>query len=112
MCVKQESLFYWHVATLGMGADKVRFGDEQHRDGTTPLYSAFTVAELGEMLPNDVNDAALMMDKTSDEYRVWYANPNEDDWPFDLSIVRIARTEADARAKMLIYLLENKLITL
>lgn len=61
--------------------------------------AAFTVAELGEMLP---------------EKTCWrgYSN-NGNKWGFEFGDFRAeAVTEADARGKMLIYLLENKLINL
>lgn len=73
--------------------------------------SAFTVAELGEMLPKCLHVGIHMHDLTIIRSSVWrfyygvnmadsvYLTTGNDD------------TEADARAKMLIYLIENKLIT-
>lgn len=62
--------------------------------------SAFTVAELGEMLPKNLPWTSI----TGYLQRSWsceITNHREG-----------ADTEADARAKMLIYLLENNLLTL
>lgn len=81
-------------------------------------YSAFTVAELGEMLPEGIkiDGGFLFIDcphhNSPMGYRCWISNTNgtapcavqpKDNKP------RL-KTEADARAKMLIYLIEKKLI--
>jgi hypothetical protein len=73
-------------------------------------YSAFTVAELGEMLPEKVNKNGIdyfpESDPTGKIKTIKYAR--QEDVLHDLGEF----TEADARAKMLLYLLENGLITL
>ena len=61
--------------------------------------SAFTTAELGEMLPEDCRTR-----RSIDEKGKWLVDALSTDHFFR------ADTEADTRAKMLIYLLENKLI--
>ena len=72
--------------------------------------SAFTVAELREMLPDHVDTKQWQYDlscwKEDDGWRIHYGRIGQ------LYEQLEAPTEADARAKMLIYLLENKLITL
>lgn len=79
----------WVVTTDGFIRDWV--GDES--------FSAFTVAELGEMLPT------FEAHKNSrKEYIVSYRFGDDVSW------TEIEDTEANARAKMLIYLLENNLI--
>jgi hypothetical protein len=99
--LKQESYFWWFQNArngnwmMGDASDAIK------KDGKKeiPSYSAFTVAELGEMLPREEWGA----DSMSKKYRVWWKRaPVETDW--------IENTEADARAEMLVYLLENKLI--
>lgn len=119
--VKQRSLFGY-----------VHFDKSVHRKGgydlevTSPeagtrsfyvgreIISAFTVAELGEMLPQVITFknvvyqlfVSLGLDK---QWFVVYANVQdyEDNAPFP---IMMTHNEADARAKMMIYLLENKLI--
>lgn len=110
--VKQESLFYWTengqlvttdqyddflewVDTVGKPAD---FSVEKH-------YAAFTVAELGEMLTGD---------------RDFFSGKNWNEEMFGCNAHRgrdyvhrvESDTEADARAKVMVYLLESNLITL
>lgn len=103
--MKQESLFYWTqwvdkvVDVRGLEELSLIGSHKGYRD-YVKLCSAFTVAELGEILP--VNEKPIKTYKRKDgKYFI--------QWKL-LQI--IADTEADARAKMLIYLLENNLITL
>lgn len=68
--------------------------------------SAFTVAELGEMLPTDQHSNSF---KTKNADWVMYYAPEGS----EVGYTKVyGDTEADARGLMLIYLLENKLITL
>jgi hypothetical protein len=116
--VKQESLFLWcedtQPATL-WSLDRWEESVLSSRDSDEHLYSAFTVAELGEILPCEVwkgkkaywfNSAAMSHGwatgyvSRAGEYRL--LNDHQE----------IENTEADARAKMLIYLVQNKLVTL
>jgi hypothetical protein len=83
-------------------------------------YAAFTVAELGEMLPVSIkmNGETHWYDsnKTTHTHRCGYIyiHGETTGWGRVSDVtshaVGEAKTEADARAKMLIYLLENKLI--
>ncbi len=104
--VRQQSVFYWDE---GNGVE-----DRLEYSPGTPLLelvSAFTVAELGEMLPGEIEQA---------EQSYWFTSERmlDNSWGVgfrmngtrDISFVQDATTEADARAKMLVYLLENKLI--
>lgn len=91
--VKQESLFYWNDSNHGYWElDKYPLpADEKD------WCSAFTVVELGEMI------GKKMLETYRDAGRVilnCYGLPEFNE-----------PTEAEARAKMLIYLLENKLIS-
>lgn len=65
-------------------------------------YPAFTVAELGVMLPNYYESHKGAMDDT------WYCVMLEGG---DGEYFAIEKTESEARADVLIYLLENNLTT-
>lgn len=112
--VKQESIFAW--AEVNQGGNNWKYQVVQSDFQADCEYiSAFTVAELGEMLPlylkRDANSGlpfsvercGLQTYKTYDG-KGWVVC-------YDF-LSRSGRTEANARAKMLIYLLENKLINL
>lgn len=111
--VKQESLWYY-VA-------QAQYADDEEVDPIWVLrsdkqsckmerYSAFTVAEFGEMLPsaiklNGISSAVLTGKmKNGTCFCGLYSSVEKAQAEYS------ALTEADARAKMLIYLLENKLI--
>lgn len=100
---KQESLWYWfqfrdYEPRLKFHSDIDGTGGEWN----TPHYSAFTVAELGIALA-DWQIVTRKINKT--EWSCYcvakFAHTPED---------QFANTEVNARAKMLIYLLEKKLM--
>jgi hypothetical protein len=92
--VKQESLFAWSKPLRSMPAFIDYVNNLELRRGDC---SAFTVAELGELI-TDQNDIAGL--------------PYYHDWEWKCApgyhIAEI--TEADARAAMLVYLIEKKLL--
>jgi hypothetical protein len=123
--VKQESVFWWVI-----DEDKKAL---LYHDGETSVYegkryvtyvdgnakvlggktlnkvSAFTVAELGEMLSlHFISKRCEWGNKANSLGK--YICERADGLGHKLEF--FADTEADARAKMLIYLLKNKLITL
>lgn len=109
--VKQDARYYWHEwddGSAGLSKMKTECIDDHYSNS----FSAFTVAELGEMLPNCFKSEEhgyvnLVMMKLYDGHsEVMYKSGKE------VAYVERAGTEADARAKMLIYLLENKLTPL
>ena len=105
--VEQKSLFWWLESVLEMNKGHAELwygGSPFPKIGHWSVISALTVAELGEMLP-----AGMWYEKTMEDKR-WrcgfikdLAQPIKTGWQF-------GDTEADARGKMLIYLLENKII--
>jgi|RhiMethySRZTD1v2_1073278.scaffolds.fasta_scaffold1222281_1 hypothetical protein len=110
--VKQESYFKWVGAQLW---DETQQSDYESK--STPPRStciaAFTVAELGELLP-----PYWMLLKNIDYFRLlwWKASP-EDEYQETLMLRKsdyelTADTPADCMAKMLIYLVENKFVIL
>ena len=105
--VKQDALWAWRI-----GKDKndkprllLVHGDEAN----TPItfISAFTVAELGELLPNGLEYIIT----TTKAINKWMCLCEHIEGAFRKTTNREwADTEVNARAQMLVYLLENKLI--
>ncbi len=124
--VKQDSLFYWqnnvcyerqgqkhssnpyvfHSEEKNIyenGNEDLAEGNDDytgHYRTERKIYSAFTVAELGEMLPDT---------SYSQKCGKWVCKDNNSEY---FLLQQTADTEADARAKMLIYLIDSKLIEL
>ncbi len=127
--VKQESLWYWR---------KLMYEEWELADVKPTLYeekficSAFTVAELGKLLPHFIKSVIpreqlykKMGERFKEEYRdiadeyrlTFWGDPDgwkkcsldDIDTEFPVKCFN-SRKEAKARAKMLIYLKENKLI--
>ncbi len=106
--VKQNSLFYWRDSLYNQGVfipEKILYNPNTFHENAVTIYeyySAFTVSELMMMLP-------VMTDitKRSNDYhcRYFYENSTKIDHSFDIK-------SADCLAKMLIHLLENKLMEL
>lgn len=106
--VKQESIFFWErdremkfsvVSKEDLELDQKRNNFQLPGD----LYcSAFTVAELGEMLKGFTESKTDKPDERFPGFMV--INVSDMHHEYDAN-------EANCRAKMLIYLLENKLIT-
>lgn len=99
--VKQWSYFHWFGgSTEGTSWISNRASDSPY------ICSAFSTSELGEMLPNQVGDYWLRIGKpgTGLQWSIWYELQSY------IEVIFTEPTEADARAKMLIYLLENNLI--
>lgn len=111
--IKQESLFYWADGSLVSSIDmdlllinnKVRTFSANHNDypdeDVFNLYSAFTVSELGEMLPDLTK---TIKRKTNDWVCIVTCKDSNQDEHF------VAFTEANVRAIALICLIENKLM--
>lgn len=107
--VSQESLFYWRkyqnwLVDLGTNCP----GDHEWTDEEVDETSAYTTAELMKLLPEmimqDGNKTILVMGKVNGEYVIGYR-------PFSRIIVEFRDIYfPKAMAKMLIYLIENKLI--
>ena len=120
--VPQESLWTWQKTTRGYVLCQYTYEKTPSNEGDN-RYSAYTVAELGEMLPLVVTtksgeDHYLNCFRASkwtngeDELLSWSIGYENGVFTNEEVQIQEAKTEADARAKMLIYLLENKLITL
>lgn len=107
--VKQESLWYWRVDEFGNTflrldpkldtTENLRRINE--RKGSTQHYSAFTVAEFGIKL-NKYRDRVFCTWRGVTNWHCFDIN--------DRGFMQDGNTEANAKAEMLIYLLENKII--
>lgn len=109
--VPQKSYFYWcshtsykkgtglikEYSVIPKSSSTVKYSNEHNNI----VYSAFLSSELGEMLPENTNTFKEPVGK-----KEWVCTRNE---PREM-ISRRADAEANARAKMLIYLIENKLL--
>ncbi len=96
---KQESLFYWNVQGTLEYAQKDFIG-------YTTDISAFTVAELGEMLPAEIGGDFIEYWKKHWQGGINYMVSHKEQGTSS------ALTEADARAKCLIHLIENGIVKL
>jgi hypothetical protein len=100
--VKQESYFAWCDCDVH-GEYRVVDFDAADRER---CISAFSAAELGEMLPQNRVRSVFYVG-------MWFVELFPLNSPLAPSEQRmVADTEANARAKMLIYLLENRLLEL
>ena len=114
--VKQESLFWWSIHSTDA---RVVIHRRSVSGSPERYYSAFTVAELGEMLPDKVkrDDQVYLYDfihwPMPDPMHKWkgYIWQVKEGCAIPKSHV-FGETEADTRAKLLIYLIENQLITI
>jgi len=92
----QESLFWWQLEASDFAPNHEKVVLKEHRNKIFVSHPAYTVAELSEILPP------------------YYASHKEDNLYRCFGGERIhsetADTEADARAKTLIYLKENNLL--
>ena len=90
----------WHV----MNNDMVQWvlSNFEYKLKDTNKYSAFTVAELGKMLPSH-----FVSWRVQESYYICEQLRSIKN-RIDMSL--FADSEADARAKMMVYLLENKLM--
>lgn len=123
--VKQESLFLW----CNFGKDDWR-GPYSNIDGISIRFpatpgpysftkddcwewcSAFTASELGEMLPKEwATKRGTKSGRKTELWQAWRRRGGVGGWKM-LKEIGESDNEADHRAKLLIHLLENKLITL
>ena len=104
---KQKSLFWWQdceEGTIELRYDKT---DTNYGIPVQAHYSAYTVAELGEMFERDFK---IHSGKTVNCKELYYCSFMESENGGNKINWFGADTEADARAKMLIYLKKNNLI--
>jgi hypothetical protein len=102
--VKGESLFVWQQTTEG----RWYVNDSKLFDWGSECYPAFTVAELGEILPEKLNKEPLPHLLTIMRFGQWEVSYRRN--PADFIAFESDKTLANTLAKMLIYLLEKKLL--
>jgi len=124
--VKQESLFYFYECN---NTHKLRYRDWKTEISGEVSYSAFTVSELGEILPENIEIKIISSDgkklKNIEKYYLVYFKYRNEIRYFGIDNNNISlkknllpefylldESEANSRAKMLIYLLENGLMEL
>lgn len=108
--VKQESYLWWlfwddhngegERAAIVHDRGRADVWEITERDKVGAIVSAFTVAELGEMLPESAKSMKSSQNVADERWLSYCVGHDR---------IFYADTEADARAKMLIYLIENKL---
>lgn len=114
--IVQESLWYWVYHNKN---DKFIWNlfQKDEDDKANKHISAFTVAELGEMLPGKLcfgvigsgrKNFWLGTNKINEQWEIFYKLDNKHINEIFHSI--FTNTEVDARAEMLIWLIENKYI--
>lgn len=110
--VKQESLWWWHLNAIDEPSEYIVANQfTLDKSGIKAHCSAFTVAELGEMLPGHISDkdscACLEINRGDNENGkpIWGISYSTDD-----DELFIDASEANARAKMLIHLIEKGLV--
>lgn len=115
--VKQESVYAWvnQKEKVGSYLDSIELYATMGRTPTNGAVSAFTCAELGEMLPDTfITQKAGNNQWTCYGSSAWWAEQNDERFENEVDTVEqkdtIADTEADARGLMAIYLAENGLI--
>lgn len=98
--IDQESLFYWIPDSNGRN----RWGLWHYLNcpsGDVIKVAAYSVAELGELLPDWIRSV-----RSDGYWRTEYRRTSDvEEWHHETE-----RYEADARANMLIYLLKNNLL--
>jgi hypothetical protein len=119
--VKQESYFSFYKRRISNEDLMLRYGVEPHDEffitNTNNVMgrwsdfvgAAFTVAELGEMLPGWVH-SQKWIDATLCRWAIFTHNEPKEYREDKVKEIMSADTEADARAMFLIHLIENKLV--
>ena len=117
--VKQESLFYWVKHWKGRYEGHVNelFYGKDEDDNVNPHISAFTVAELGEMLPAEVNCPSYFTVKRQNREGTNYHSlkvggkenmATGERHAFTFLLGNYDKNEANVRAEMVAYLAEKR----
>lgn len=113
--IKQDSFFYWWQRVDGCGSPRQPWKQREDyvllnhfsQHPFQEIFSAFTVAELGKILTSTASYEAMLF------FLPNYIKQN-DDWLFTYNNGCIqylqAKTEADARSKIIIHLFVNSMM--
>jgi len=116
---KQESDFYWEQT---IGGDQEQRGEATlttrhlkeccEKDKALRFIPAYHVGELGELLKGFCTTSYMCNIRKQGESEQWGCarQVTDDDLHFMLKDVQFGNTEADARAKLLIYMIEQGLL--
>lgn len=107
--VTKESYFKWVTNGFPEGAAGRKWivvRSQQFQEG----FDAFTVAELGEMLPNEIRQKVGFWFNQAGMSHGWAVGYKSRVMGLLGNMEILEVSEADARARMLIYLLENNLL--
>jgi len=111
---EQDSLFYWKEQMTGSDVAIIQ-AENPADDDYKNFYSAYTVAELGEMLPSTVYTRTYLSKNhpTNEENKDYIEEMKQNNWyaihyEDNMDLLQGYKTEADARATILIYLKEKK----
>jgi len=120
--VKQDSFWYWEIRVFLLKrpdflkdlpiinlVDRDSEKKENWKHYRFEYYSAFTVAELGLLLPRYAESYRIATDKFSCKF-CELEEDKKGNPIYGKPTIKVSGTEADARAEMLIYLIENKLM--
>ena len=107
---KQESIWCWWDGT-DLGYELILFNSLEYcdrKESDIHGCSAYTVAELGEMLPSQYHSWKSILDEEGLGKGCLCVRFSEPEFDSSDEHWISADTEANARAKMLIWLIENK----
>ena len=111
--VERDSIFWWCNTPQGFELNFVRTMEDfvTETGGTYDRVSAFTIAELGEILPDIQGYRLNITNPFGKKWDIEYRAAIYDAKYGEVLYAVQTNSEADARALMLIYLYENNLIT-
>lgn len=106
--VEQDSLYWWNGTGIGMVTLNNEKADWSENILQYKSYSAFTSQELGEIIATTGTGLCNDMVKKSSDEEFYFFDIYDTYEHKILFVTNYAKTEAQARAEFLIYLLENK----
>jgi hypothetical protein len=103
-----DTLFVWSDRTVRATLWIDAHLKEHDKGDNKNVYSAFTVAELGEMLPTHTGCYRIDFNDDDEDQNTWCCIKHVPGEHSKYEHLEWSDTEADARAKMLIYVMERQ----